>query len=131
MTPKMKVALAARIQDNGYKLNWHTERALVRAGWLADDGMATNAGIEKSGLPFDRVYLMILGADTAYASTILPKGTEVMVTWRTREKNGKRREYVTGYIMNGDKLAEVRLYVSPRHTFETRVTPRLTDPSGL
>jgi len=125
----MKTALIALITgDDEYKIHHRTLQALSAVGYI-HERMATDEGIRQSGLPYDKVHLMILGADVSYGNVTLPKGLEVMVTWRTREKNGKKREYVTGYIMNGGNLAEVRLYVTPRHTFEIRLTPRLTEPT--
>lgn len=127
MTPKMKIALVAIItEDAEYKIHGATMSALIHHRLVDKEGMATNEGVMQSGLPYDSVYLMILGADTYYGENELPKGTEVMVTWRERLPN-QHREYVTGYIMSGGNLAAVCLYVSPRHTFETRVTPRLTE----
>ncbi len=125
MTPKTLEALDAIIRGERQieELHWKQQDALIGRKYV-DDGLPTEKGLLASSIPTQAVTIMTLGAETYYGRVILPKGTEVLVTWRTEMKG--RSDLIDGMIMVQGGMKAVRLFVSPRNTFEKRIIPDLT-----
>ena len=122
MTPKTLAALDALVLEEKEisDLHWKQRDYLMFNGYVGEDGVVTQEGLGATTIPTFPATLMILGSDTAYGRVTLPKGTEVMITWRSTTRG---KELVDGFINTEEGMKQVRLYVSPRNTFETRLMP--------
>lgn len=118
------------------KVHHATRDGLLRNGWINDEGVVTQLGLQHTMHPVREVSIVTLGKAVPYVhqfykedtrdvvrrSITIPKGTEVLVTFVNDTKK-RRNRTLEGLVMTTEGNMWVRLYLASHMKFSKRLMP--------
>jgi hypothetical protein len=121
----MKSKLVAYIKGEVTTLHGNTKNAMVKRGWLTEEGKVTDIGLDASGLPTITTTLLEIGTDVQIGKYILPKGLRLPLVWRNQDGKNRRNWYfvVALPIKGGDDAVELTLAYNSKHLVKVAKLP--------
>lgn len=101
----------------GTKLHGNTRNALIKRGWLTEDGKVTDEGYDAGGIPTVTTTWLEMGTNVQIGKYVLPKGLRLPLTWRNQKGNNRRNWYYTVSlpINDGKDAVDLNISYSPKH----------------
>lgn len=132
VSKKLVQSLTSYVKE-GTKLHGNTVNALVKRGWLAEDGEhVTEVGLEAIDMPTIEVTFLQLGSDVTLGKYQLPKGAKLPLVWANREHKDRRKWYfITGLVQPNGKELQLTLAYNPKHEVITQKLPIDTVKEGV
>lgn len=113
----VKQKLVEYIKGELNSLHPNTKNAMIKRGWLTEEGKVTDAGLDASELPVTTSMWLELGSNVQLGRYLLPKGLLLPLTWRFQEGNDRRKwYYIVSFPVNeGKDAVELTLMFNPKH----------------